>query len=215
MKTLNNSITDNSLELIRSLLDEKLISYSHESFDSSLNPSNDFFMRLGLVCSNGCFVLDNRVDWEDDWFSSPDYTPHIVFNRIDNENQFTTYAGFTLSEFDNYPVNERIVNIILVQDEILVLKDNKPYEIILSTEGVIIETEKKQYAFYKENTWLDETVLEYKGHDVLSKLEDIKTHWNVFAKPFDGEITRKLLYLKNNEEKIISQAKIIGNVYDE
>lgn len=113
------------------------------------------------------------------------------------------------------PVNETILDIILVQDEILVSKNKAPHENITSTEGVVLFTDKRQYAFYKENTWLDETVLEFKGHEVLSKIQPIETHWNVFAKPYDGFITRKLIYLSANKEEVVSEALIIGNVIDD
>ena len=215
MKTLNNAISGEGLEKLRSLLGNKLISYSHEPFDPRFQPANDFLMRVGLTCSNGRFVLDNRVDWEDDWFCSPDYTPHLIFDKIDNQEQFTTFSGFSLSKFENYPVNETILDIILVQDEILVSKNKAPHENITSTEGVVLVTDKRQYAFYKENTWLDETVLEFKGHEVLSKIQPIEIHWNVFAKPYDGFITRKLIYLSANKEEVVSKALIIGNVVDD
>lgn len=103
MKTLNNGITGEGLEKLRSLLGNKLISYSHEPFDPRFQPANDFLMRVGLTCSNGRFVLDNRVDWEDDCFCSTDYTPHLIFDKIDNQEQFTTFSGFSLSKFENYP----------------------------------------------------------------------------------------------------------------
>lgn len=212
MKTLNNSISDNSLEILKTLVDEKLISYLHESYNVRTQPSNDFFMRLGLVCTNGYFILDNRVDWEEDWFCSPDYTPHMVFNKVLSEQEFSTYGGFSLREFDKYKINEKIIDIVLVQDEVIVPKDNIPFETIISTEGVIFVTNNRQYAFYKENTWLNEFILEYKGHNVLSKLQGVKTHWNVFVKPYDGEITRKLIHLKTNEEKVIENIKITGEI---
>ncbi len=60
MKILNNSITGKSLEHLKSIIGNKLVSFSHPIFE--FQPANDFFMRLGLVCSNGVFILDNRVD---------------------------------------------------------------------------------------------------------------------------------------------------------
>ncbi len=215
MKILDNSINGEGLEHLKSIIGNKLDSFSHLSFDIRFQPANDFFMRLGLVCSNGVFILDNRVDWEDDWFCSPDYTPHFVFNKVEDEMQFPNYDGFNLEGIEKYPVNENIIDILLVHDEVLVLKSDEPYEEILSTEGVVFVTDKRQYAFYKENTWFDETTLEYKGHDVLSKLEKIKKHWDVFAKPYDGKIKRKLIHLASGKEEVIEEDTIIGDVYDD
>ena len=215
MKTLSNSITGESLELLRSIIGKKLVSYSHEPFDVRFEPSNDFFMRLGIACSNGAFILDNRVDWEDDWFCSPDYTPHMVFSKVKDESEFPSYGGFNIEGLEKYPVDEIVTDITLVQDEVLVYRSSLPYETVLSTEGVIFVTEKRQYGFYKENTWLNETVLELKGYDVLSKLEGVKKHWDVFAKPYDGHIKRRIVHLLSNEEEATEEATIIGDVYDD
>lgn len=214
MKTLDNSITGNGLAYLKSIIGHKLLSYSHQPFNINFKPANDFFMRLGLVCSNGVFVLDNRVDWEDDWFCSPDYTPHFVFNKIEDKREFANYGGFSIDEMVEFPVNEQVTDIILVQDGVLVFKSNTPYEEIRSTEGVIFVTNKRQYAFYKENTWLNETTLEFKGHNVLSKLEAIKDHWDVFAKPYDGTVKRKLIYLASEKEEIINEENIVGDTYE-
>ena len=215
MKTLNNSITGESLETLRLIIGEKLVSYSCAPFGIRFEPSNDFFMRLGIVCSNGVFILDNRVDWEEDWFCSPDYTPHMVFSKVEDESEFPSYGGFNIAGLERYPVDEVMTDVILVQDEVLVYKSSLPYETILSTEGVIFVTEKRQYGFYKENTWLNETLLEFKGHDVLSKLEEAKKHWDVFAKPYDGHIKRRIVHLLSNEEEIIEEVTIIGDAYDD
>ena len=48
-------------------------------------------------------------------------------------------------------------------------------------------TKKRQYAFYKANTWFNETILLYKGHDVLSKPELMASHWKIFGKTFDAK----------------------------
>ncbi len=215
MKILDNSINGEGLEHLRSIIGNKIISFSHRALDMRFPNSNVFFMRLGLVCSNGVFILDNRVDWEDDWFCSPDYTPHFVFNKVENEKQFPNYDGFNLEGMAKFPVNETVIDILLVHDEVLVLKSDEPYEEILSTEGVVFVTDKRQYAFYKETTWLNEITLEYKGHDVLSKLEKIKKHWDVFAKPYDGKIKRKVIHLASGKEEVIEENTIIGDVYDD
>lgn len=210
MKTINNLISKGNYETLKSIIGHKLISYSHEPFNIKFQPANDFFMRVGFVCGNKCFILDNRVDWEDEWFSSADYIPHMVFYKVEDKSEFTNHDGFSLAEFENYPVNEMILDIILVQDEVSVLKDGKPHESISSTEGTVFVTDKRQYAFYKENTWLDETILEFKGHCVLSKLEDINKHWNIFAKPYDGLIKRQLVYLSSGKIEFVGENKIIG-----
>ncbi len=215
MKKLNNSITGEGLGHLKSIIGNEFISFSHRSLDMRYPHSNVFFMRLGLVCSNGVFILDNRVDWEDDWFCSPDYTPHFVFNKVEDEKQFPNYDGFNLEGMETFPINENVIDIILVHDDVLVYKSDEPYEEILSTEGVIFVTDKRQYAFYKDTTWLNEITLEYKGHAVLSKLENIKKHWDVFAKPYDGKIKRKLIYLASGKEEVIEEDTIIGDVYDD
>ncbi len=117
MKVLNNSITGEGLGYLKSIIGNTIVSFSHSVFE--FKPSNDFFMRLGLVCSNGTFILDNRVDWEDDWFCSPDYIPHFVFNRVEDETQFPNYGGFSLEGMKTSPINENVVDIILVYDEVL------------------------------------------------------------------------------------------------
>ncbi len=63
MKLLNNSINGINLKYLKSIIGNTIISYStSKPFDLD----DDVFGRVGLVCSNGVFILDNRVDWLDD-----------------------------------------------------------------------------------------------------------------------------------------------------
>ncbi len=215
MKLLNNSINGINLKYLKSIIGNTIISYSHEPFDLESKVPNDFFGRVGLICSNGVFILDNRVDWLDDWFCSPDYIPHMVFNKVDKEESFCNYDGILYEQLTKYLVNELVKDIILIHDEIVVYKDGVQYENIVSTEGVIFVTDKNQYAFYKDNASFDEFIDEFKGDDVLSKLVSLQKHWEVFAKPYDGECTRSYIYLASGEKKFVDKVKIIGKVYND
>lgn len=213
MDSIDNSISGNSLALLSSLIGKKLMAYSHEPFDKGGLHCNDFFMRLGILLPQDTYILDNRVDWFDNWFSAPQYIPHFVFAKTDSEGALRTYAGFTLEQFETFKVGENIEDIVLVQDEIEITKNGEPHQKLLSTEGIVIITNVRQYAFYKDNTLLDETVLEFKGHDVLSKLENARDHWQIFAKPFDASCKRSLLHLKSHKEEVLSDEKIAGVDY--
>ncbi len=139
----------------------------------------------------------------------------MIFNKVDNKEEFHTYAGFSIDTFQNNLVNELVKDIILIHDEIVVYKDGVQYENIVSTEGIIFVTDKNQYAFYKDNASFDEFIDEFKGDGVLSKLVSLQKHWEVFAKPYDGECTRSYIYLASGEKKFVDKVKIIGKVYND
>lgn len=200
----NTTIDEKGIVLLNSLIDKNLISFGYEP-DSVIAP--DIFETVNFTTNIGIFHLNNHVDWLDDYFSGGDFTPHMLFDKYEDGiiKKYGLETGYT-----EHQINERIVDIILVQDHLDIYKDNKDFQKWDSTEGVIIETEVRQYAFYKHNTFFDETVLFFKGHDVTSKLEPLEKHWDIFGRPFSADPKRKIVSLTKGTLIEITGKKIIG-----
>ncbi len=209
MKTKNNSIGENGAKLLKSLVGKKLMTIKHDKF---IRPQPVVFQRVGFVLENGFLTLDNRVDWMDDWFSMADYIPHLTLNEVKSESDLVL-PGEPLTECLASPINEKISDVLLIEDDITVLKDGEAFQKLTSSEGIIIETEIRQYAFYKENVLFNEDLLIYRGHNVIEKVPDFKAHWDIFAKPYDGRCSRKIISMKTGETIRAEFVEEVGEIW--
>ena len=196
---MNNTIHGEQLALLREAIGKRLIDIEHEKPDG-----NEVLQRIRFNVEGKWYTLDNKVDWFENYFAQPDSIPHMVFLRREEESEWNM-------EPERYPIGETITNVLLVNDHVDVLDGGEHYQNWDSTEAVVIETNNRQYGFFKGNTCLDETVLLGKGHDVLSKLEPLKAHWDIFGKPFDAKVTRRLIPLKDGAETEMDRVSIEGD----
>ncbi len=58
-------------------------------------------------------------------------------------------------------IEDNIEDILIMQDTLDITKKHYHHQHWESTEGIIIKTTVREYAFYKANTWLNETLLLY------------------------------------------------------
>lgn len=206
MNNLINTISGDSLELLKDLIGKRIISIKRETFHHD-DPS--VFQRIGIITESGVYCLDNQVSWFENYYAGPECLPHMTFAKFQCENQLEENMG--LEDFRAFPVDEKATNILLINDCLDVRKNNVHFQEWDSTEGVIIVTATRQYAFYKANTCWDESVLVYQGHDVLSKLVPLERHWSdTFGPEFEANATRNLVSLANGTSRIIEKTKIKG-----
>lgn len=205
MEPMNNLLKPSEIEILKSLIGEKLLSFQYDVMKSW---GNQVFELIGIVTKDKKFVFDNEVLWMENYFTGGDYVPHFTIREVKSADDFHVFkpGGNLITS----SVGEKIEDLLLVQDHVTVLNEGNFYQKWDSTEGIIIKTSSKQYAFYKDNTSLDENVNIYKGQNVLSKLEVLEKHWDIFGKPFDASIERKLVSLSKNEEMLLGTCKIAG-----
>ena len=144
----------------------------------------------------------------------PDYIPHFVFQKVKSEEN-TELKTKPITEHIDFPVNEKVTNILLIEDNAKVIRWKRVIEKIYGTEGVIFITDKNQYGFFKDSVDRMEIINVLKGYELKTKIEPLMKHWNRFAKPFDGDCVRKLIDLKEGTTKILDKQFIEGVVYED
>ena len=202
---MNNLLKPSENEILKNLIGEQFLSYQYDEMKSW---GNQVFEIIGIVTKEKKLVFDNEVTWMDNYFTEGDYVPRFTIRAVTSTDEFHVFkpgGNLIIST-----VNEKIEDVLLIQDHVNVLNEGSFYQKWDSTEGIILKTSTKQYAFYKDNISLDENVNIYKGQDVLSKLETLEKHWDVFGKPFDASIERELVSLSKNEKTLLGTCKIIG-----
>ncbi|MDD7036815.1 MAG: hypothetical protein PUI77_02870 [Mollicutes bacterium] len=210
MQKRDNRIKGKGLEYLKSLIGQEIYRFKL----SSLVELPSVFKKVGIIASNGCFVLDNHVSWKENWFALPDYIPHFVFQKVKREEN-TELKTKPITEHIDFPVNEKVTNILLIEDDAKVIRWKRVIEKIYGTEGVIFITDKNQYGFFKNSVDRMEIINVLKGDELKTKIEPLKKHWNRFAKPFDGDCVRKLIDLKEGTTKILDKQFIEGVVYED
>ena len=144
----------------------------------------------------------------------PDYIPHFVFQKVKREEN-TELKTKPITEHIDFPVNEKVKNILLIEDDAKVIRWKRVIEKIYGTEGVIFITDKNQYGFFKDSVDRMEIINVLKGDELKTKVVPLKEHWNRFAKPFDGDCVRKLIDLKEGTTKILDKQFFEGVVYED
>ena len=210
MQKRDNRIKGKGLEYLKSLIGQEIYRFKFNYI------SDTFYVygRVGIIASNGSFALDNHVSWKENWFAMPDYIPHFVFQKVKREEN-TELKTKPITEHIDFPVNEKVKNIFLIEDDAKVIRWKRVIEKIYGTEGVIFITDKNQYGFFKDSVDRMEIINVLKGDELKTKIEPLKKHWNRFAKPFDGDCVRKLIDLKEGTTKILEKQFIEGVVYED
>lgn len=139
-----NRIKGKGLEYLKSLIGQEIYRFKF----NYISDTSYVYGRVGIIASNGCFALDNYVSWKDNWFSMPDYIPHFLFKKFKNE-RATQY--FPKSPDSAVSINEKVTNILLIEDDAKVIRWKRVIEKIYGTEGVIFITDKNQYGFFKDS----------------------------------------------------------------
>lgn len=203
MENLDLSISKDGIELLKSLIGQKLISFMHEKTDNAI-----VFQKIEIFSSNGRYLIDNDVNWFDDYFSGPEDVPVLDFKKMDDdENPFETWPENATT---TQSVNESITNILVVQDDCDAYENGTFLQHLTSSEGIIFVTDKVQYGFFKDNMWLDEEVeIIIDEKDVLSKAEILKDHYKIFGYPFSGKCKRSIISLKDGVLNVVDTAEEI------
>ena len=139
MQKRDNRIKGKGLEYLKSLIGQEIYRFKFNYI------SDTFYVygRVGIIASNGSFALDNYVSWKENWFAMPDYIPHFVFQKVKSEEN-TELKTKPITEHIDFPVNEKVKNIFLIEDDAKVIRWKRVIEKIYGTEGVIFITDKNQ-----------------------------------------------------------------------
>ncbi len=210
MENLNLTISEKGIELLTNLIGHEFTSMKH----AKLKGRDVVFEKVEITSSNGRYLIDNRVDWFDDYFSGPEDMPFLDFLELnEGDNPFKTWSeGATETQI----INERIEDILIVQDDGDVYKGDVYSQHIKSSEGIIFITDKAQYGFFKDTMWLDEHVVIIKDkNNALSKAESLKEHYDIFGFPFNGKCKRSLISLKDGTIKEVDSVEEAGEIVKE
>ncbi len=207
MKDLDLSISKKGIETLANLIGQNFVSMKH----AKLKGRNIVFEKIEISTSTNRYLIDNCVDWFDNYFSGPEDMLFLNFIELNEEdNPFITWSKDS-TEIEI--INERIEDILIVQDEADVYNDDVYCQHIKSSEGIIFVTDKAQYGFFKDTMWLDEHVVIIKDKEnALSKAESLKEHYNIFGYPFSGKCKRSLISLKENSTKVLDTAEEEGEI---
>ena len=210
MQKRDNRIKVTGLEYLKSLIGQEIYRFKFNYISDTFY----VYCRVGIIASNGSFALDNYVSWKENWFAMPDYIPHFVFQKVKSEEN-TELKTKPITEHIDFPVNEKVKNIFLIEDDAKVIRWKRVIEKSYGAEGVIFSTDKNQYGFFKDSVDRMEIINVLKGYELKTKIEPLMKHWNRFAKPFDGDCVRKLIDLKEGTTKILEKQFIEGVVYED
>ena len=210
MENLNLTISKKGIKLLKNLIGHEFISMKHDK----LNGRDIVFGKIEMVSSAGRYLIDNRADWFDDYFSGPEDMLFLDFLELNrNENPFKTWPE---DSTETQIINERIEDVLIVQDDGDVYKKDVYCQHIKSSEGIIFVTDKAQYGFFKDTMWLDENVVIIKDeNDVLSKAERLKEHYDIFGYPFHGKCKRSLISLRDGTTKEVDSVEEEGEIIKE
>lgn len=210
MENLNLTISENGIELLTNLIGREFLSMKHEK----LNGGNMVFEKIEISSSNGRYLIDNRADWFDDYFSGPEDMLFLDFIELnEGDNPFKTWSE---DATETQVINERIKDILIVQDDGDVYKGDVYCQHIKSSEGIIFITDKAQYGFFKDTMWLDEHVVIIKDKDnAIGKAESLKEHYDIFGFPFNGKCKRSLISLKDGTIKEVDAVTEDGEIAKE
>lgn len=210
MENLDLSISKKGIELLKKMIGQKLISMEH----SKLKGSNLIYEKVLLTTTSGNYLIDNYVDWFDNFFSGPEDIPFLDLKELNTADN--PFSGWSENSTEIQLINERIEDVLIVQDDGDIYKDDIYYQHMTSSEGIIFITNKAQYGFFKENMYLDEEVEFFKDEkDVLSKAKSLKEHYDIFGYPFSGKCKRSLISLKNKSVKEIDTVEEAGEIVKE
>lgn len=210
MENLNLVISEKGIKLLTSLIGQNFVSMKH----AKLKGRDIVFEKIEILSSSGRYLIDNRVDWFDNYFSGPEDMPFLNFVELnDNDNPFKTWSE---DSTETQIINEKIEDIFIVQDDADIYKNDVYCQHIKSSEGIVFVTEKAQYGFFKDTMWLDEHVVIVKDKEnVLSKAESLKEHYDIFGYPYNGKCKRSLISLKNKTTKEVDAVQEAGEIVKE
>ncbi len=210
MENLNLTISEKGAKLLASLIGQKFISMKH----AKLKGKDVVFEKIEIISSSGRYLIDNHVEWFDDYFSGPEDLPFLDFKELnEGDNPFKTWLD---DSTETQIINEKIEDILIIQDDGDIYKNNVYCQHIKSSEGIIFITDKAQYGFFKDTMWLDEHVVIIKDNaNVLNKVEGLKDHYDIFGHPFSGKCKRSLISLKDMTAKVIDAVEEVGEIVNE
>lgn len=204
MKDLNLSISQEGIRLLKEMIGQELVSVRYAKFGSG----NIVFQKVELTTPHGKYLIDNDVGWFEDFCSGPDDLPCLSFKKLpDGENPFARRSS---EEIITDGIGEKITDILIIQDEATVFDGEKYLQKMESSGGIILVMDKAQYGFFKENMWLDEELVLYKGRNAMDGIESLKDHFDIFGYPFRAKCKRVVLSLKDGTEREVERAEEIG-----
>ena len=83
MENLNLTISKKGIELLKNLIGHEFISMKH----AKLNGRDIVFEKIEMVSSAGRYLIDNRADWFDDYFSGPEDMLFLDFLKLDKNDK--------------------------------------------------------------------------------------------------------------------------------
>lgn len=205
MENLNLTISENGIGLLKCLIGHEFNSMKH----AKLKGGDVVFEKIEIITSVGRYLIDNYVDWYDDYFSGPEDIPCLSFVKLnEDDNSFKTWPD---DSTETQIINGRILDVLIVQDDGEVYENDEYCQHIKSSEGIIFITDKAQYGFFKDNMWLDEEVVIVKDKEnALSKAESLKEHYDIFGYPFNGKCKRSIISLRDGTIKEVDSAEEVG-----
>ncbi len=171
MQKIENVFAAGDIGLLKAQIGLMLESMTHDEFQQN----SISYGQVGLRIGGKDYVLSNWYKGFDDYFGAEDDVPCLSFAE-----------GMATHEEGSVPlvetaVKSKITAISIIWETVAVRPEDEDGTGLTTDEGVIIETEARQYALFKEHPDIMEFIEVLQGHDVLSKIPEPKKRWDLFG----------------------------------
>lgn len=129
MKDLDIRITKEGIALLKGLIGQEFISMKHEKMDEY----HDVFGRVIIKTSNGRYLVNNHVEWFDEYFGGLDAIPHLNFQALKEGENPLGYANE--EDLSTEEVGETIADVQIIRDRADVLDGTTHWQYMDTSEG--------------------------------------------------------------------------------
>lgn len=193
MNKINHLLKREEIELLKSLINKKLVSIKHDSFIYT----NSSFVKVSFYFEDGSiFQLANRIVGVDDFFGEDEDVAKFTFQKCEEKDTETEFTGGNYPKIITSPINLKIKDIILINENVKTYeKKELTYEFDY-VKGIIFRFEGIDYLFQR-NIWFSEDIFIFKGANVMNKIVPVDEGWDDWGEGNHSDNTRNIISLIN------------------
>ncbi len=159
MKQTDVRLNTDSIEILKSCIGKKFENINHDEFTFT----NSSLQAVELKIEDKRIYLYNLAEKQDYFGSIEDVAIFTV--------ELKKYPFIEKKKFINFPINESIKNIFVIQENQKLFKNTEQTYDIWLTRGLIFDLELHQIAF-KKAEWLSEDIFIQKGYNLKEIFDD-------------------------------------------
>ncbi len=157
MKSIDMRLKSNEIDILKSFIGNKMISYQHDEFAST--PTSSQAVSI-LMNNDKTFYLYSFTESHDYFGTSEDVA---VWSFTEERLPIIDHKSFLST-----PVDEVIKGIQVVQENQRVFCGSEQTYDVWVTRGIIIDLGNREIAFEKD-IWFSEQIVVHRGYDLISK----------------------------------------------